>query len=661
MKKIRTKIILIVLFTCLLTSIAMVSMSIAVNNYTAKASSQKLFENSSIFAAASASNAIKTQKNVVSEIANNLMFTDSSISKAEMELYIIQKSEEIGMRKGGILDLNGIDIFTGEDYSQDKFFKSSLSGESYLTEPYVSSDKSDIYFIVSAPIIENDKVSGVLYFVSEVDFLQNLVDSVSIGETGTGYILDSEGYTIAYTDITSVYDRVNEIQSLEQNPDDKELAELVEIEKRMINGETGFGTYHYDGILNWQVFAPIANSNGWSISFAVEEQEIMGFAQISTIFMAIFGVAIAVIGTIVAVLIGNSFSKPIVMCIDRLSLLSKGDLKTPAPKINRSDEIGVLGNSIEELLYGLNYMIGDISDRLDKIANKDLAYEDSTIQYRGDFINIQNSTKRIKQQLNDVISDISGISEQVALRASQVAESTSVLSQSTTERLDLVENVLSSMTDLASSASQIDIGAKTTSQLSVATKEKLTEGQEYMDKLVAASVEVQKGSDEISKIIKTIDDLAFQTNILALNAAVEAARAGSAGKGFAVVADEVRNLANKSADAANSTAILIESTLVSTQNIAKLANLTATTLTEVLERAAKSDTNIHAISKEISDQDVFIHEINTNTQQMADAISITNIACQDSATSSEELASQASELKNLVSKFELTPNDKIDS
>jgi len=195
--------------------------------------------------------------------------------------------------------------------------------------------------------------------------------------------------------------------------------------------------------------------------------------------------------------------------------------------------------------------------------------------------------------------------------------------------------------------------ASNANQLANAAYGEVKRGNESMQKMISAMTEISDSSSEIGKIIKTIEDIAFQTNILALNAAVEAARAGAAGKGFAVVADEVRNLASKSAEAAKNTTALIESSANSVKYGTEIANQTAQSLSEIIDGVSKTSDLIGEISRATNEQATSINQVTLGVDQISAVVQNNSATSEESAASSEELNNQAQMLKTLVGKFKI--------
>jgi methyl-accepting chemotaxis protein len=229
-----------------------------------------------------------------------------------------------------------------------------------------------------------------------------------------------------------------------------------------------------------------------------------------------------------------------------------------------------------------------------------------------------------------------------------------MLSQGSTEQASSIEEITASMTQVSAQTKQNAANANQANQLALAAKENAVEGNGQMQGMVKAMAEINDSSSNISKIIKVIDEIAFQTNILALNAAVEAARAGQHGKGFAVVAEEVRNLAARSANAAKETTEMIENSIRKVEAGTEIANNTASALNKIVDGVAKAAELVGDIASASNEQATGIAQINQAISQVAQVVQTNSATAEESAAASEELSSQAELLKNAVNRFRLS-------
>jgi methyl-accepting chemotaxis protein len=255
--------------------------------------------------------------------------------------------------------------------------------------------------------------------------------------------------------------------------------------------------------------------------------------------------------------------------------------------------------------------------------------------------------KTIRKQ-EHIISELTIMAEQLSSSADQIASGAQTMSQSSTEQASSIEELSASINEMANQIRSNADNSNKASELSNQSSDSVTRSNVQMQNLMLAMNDISSKSNEIGKIIKTIDDIAFQTNILALNAAVEAARAGAAGKGFAVVADEVRNLAAKSAEAANNTTTLIESSIAAINNGATIAENTSKELLMVVDGAKSTDQLIKEITVSSNNQATAIEQIRIGIEQISAVVQTNSATSEESAAASEELASQATQLKNLV-------------
>jgi len=276
-----------------------------------------------------------------------------------------------------------------------------------------------------------------------------------------------------------------------------------------------------------------------------------------------------------------------------------------------------------------------------------------TQEYSGDFAALKQSINGIVGSLSETMTNINTAAVQVAQGAHQVSDGNQAVSQGATEQAGAIEELTSSLTQISSQTEENAVKADKAKTLSAKAMTNATVGNEQMKDMKTAMDEINESSGNISKIIKVIDDIAFQTNILALNAAVEAARAGIHGKGFAVVAEEVRNLAARSATAAKETTELIEGSIKKAEAGTTITNKTADALTEIVGSVHEAAELVEAIAKASKEQAVGISQVNRGIEQLSMVVQNNSATAQEGAAASEEMSSQAEMLKDMVEKFKV--------
>lgn len=553
-------------------------------------------------------------------------------------------------------DKEGQSYYTGINVSDREYFKvCKNSGQTYVSDPLVSKNTNEKVFIIASPVFKNGVFDGVVYGGMKQFTLSEFVKHIKFGESGLAYLLNKEGTTIAAHDYKLVQEEQNVSKLAKKNTEFKDLALL---ETDMTNGNSGFGKYTYLGEKRLMAYAPIENTKGWSMAISVSKWEYFKATYRSLIFCIGISLIILILIGVILVLFADSLSKPIEAINEEMKEFGKGNFSSDFNLKADNTEIGQLIRSIMTSKNNVREIIEDVSIVCKELSQGNFNIQTS-VQYVGAFREIELSFQQIAISLSNTLSQINLAAEQVSIGALEVSRGSQTLAQGSTEQAATSQELSSSAVSISDQVTETAQNATHANELLALLSQQISMSKEQMNSFVEAMRDIDTSSIKIKKVIKTIEGIAFETNILALNAAVEAARAGISGKGFAVVAQEVRKLAGKSAEAVKTTESFIEGVMISVGKGRLLSDETERSLNTVVEESKEVITAVERITKASNGQASLLNDITQGIGRIAHIISGNSATAEEGAAAAEELSNQAQFLKELVGKFQLKQENNL--
>ncbi len=654
MKSIRKKITVCLIATVVITMVAVGAVSISLTYRSTIATVDRMLSETAVLAAERVEQELTAYKNVAMDTGCIPQLSDSSVPVEEKRAIIDERVGMHGFQRGNIIGLDGVSIFDGKDYSDREYVQQAMSGSVYVSEPLVSKITGELSIMVAAPIYYKGSRSagivGVVYFVPPETFLNDIVSSIQVSDNSRAYMINKTGDTIADTTLDTIT-----TQNVEREAQsDSSLKELAAIHGEMRQGKNGFGSFHTAAGPWYTAYAPVGGTDGWSVAVTAMKKDYLADTYAGMLINVLAIVASVLASVVVALKLSSSISDPMRACVRRMRLLVEGDLTSPVPQATGQDETAELTRTTAEMVAGLNTIINDIGYLLTEMANQNLDIQSAHREaYVGGFQSILQSMRTLKVELSGTMRQIEGAAGQVSSASGQVSMGAQTLSQGAMEQASAVEQLAATINDISNSAGRTATAAEEAVRFVGQAGGQLGVSVEHVKELNAAMEKISRSSEEISKIIAAIENIAFQTNILALNAAVEAARAGTAGKGFAVVADEVRNLASKSDEAAKATKELIGGSIAAVEEGSRAVSMVTESLEQTSVYAGSVTTQMDIVVKAVEEQTASLAQVTEGVNQISAVVQTNSATAQESAAASEELSAEAGSLKQLVDRFTL--------
>ena len=606
--------------------------------------------NTSEVAANYVSAALREFVAIAYETGSIARLADPEKTTEEKKAILDQRIKDHNFDGGYLIDSSGVDVITGQDLSDRAYFKESMKGNTYISTPAYSEVTGKVSFVVSAPLweggIPGTTPVGVIAYVPNGEFLNDIMRSIKVGEGGTAFMLDKSGITIADLD-SSLVGVEDSVALGDTNPRLKKYSAIC---KKMIAGEDGTGTYSYNGKTKVVAYSPVPDTDGWSIGVAAVRNEFLRMFAISLVLTLIFVVAFTVYGIKVGVKLGHAVAAPLSRTVERLKLLAEGDIHSVVPEPTENDETKILLDCLAETVRDLNTIITGISSDLAELADGNFMI-DVEENYKGDFAQISDSFRDIVGSLSAALGEIDTNAESVRKGATDLAGASQLLAEGATDQASAIEELTATMTDISEKIHTNAENAAKAKRVVTGMNDQVSESNAQMKQSTEAMERIREASDKIAEIISSIEEIASQTNLLALNASIEAARAGEAGKGFAVVATQVGTLSEQSSEAAKNTKQLIQNAIQAVEDGTRLANSTAESLLLVVENAKTVGEAIDEIAVASEEQADATAQITEGVNQIAQVVESNSATSEESAAASQELSTQADLLKELVDRF----------
>ena len=567
---------------------------------------------------------------------------DAGVLQENRSQVLTQAAEIYELHTIGLYDPEGhlVQGIGGAPQQLESGFFALLRETDNLTTDASTRFQDQLGITMGMPVKKDGETSLYVVGVYKYDALHDVISSINLGRHGMAYMVNHDGAVIGHPDQSMILSGTTMAQL---GGGDQDTVQ------RVTSDETGATEFSVDSKIMLAAFSPIRGTQ-WSLVIQVPKADYSSYINGAMMVAVLATFTVLVVSILLVLRLARSISRPVKNVTERMITLSDGDLHTEVSQIRSGDELEVLTRTLGDTVERVNHYISDIQQVLTQVAEGNLQTEPQ-VDYKGDFALIRASLCTILQSMNETISGfrsaanrLAEMSESLSSQSGHLYQASMEQTKSTSELVGEVSHVKEQLVSLTDSSTQT---REKTNEISGCIREAGT----LMESLSGAMDDISANAQKITQIAKSIEDIAFQTNILALNASVEAARAGSAGKGFAVVAEEVRQLASKSSEAAQSAADTVSNTRTIIQNGVELTTAAVGSLRNISSVSVQIGEITHRLAAAVQGQKnaLVIMEERIETISGIAERNLQNAG--DTEQSSSVLAKEAEALRFQVKKF----------
>lgn len=494
----------------------------------------------------------------------------------------------------------------------------------------ITTDKNNTYYLVGS---------------YKYDMLDDVISSIHIGYSGHAFVMNDSGQVMAYPDMDFIKNGTN-VYSLY-----KDNSKLLKVFDAMKSGTIGSASVTMDGEDTLIVYAPVRGAN-WYLAIMTPKSDFTGMVNTAVLINIGIIITLTLLAILFIVRFAGRISKALASVTGRIQKLAHGDLASPVEVMMTNDEAQTLSNSLKDTIGKVNGYISQLQYALEQLSggNLDVAVSD---QFEGDFVVMKDSINNISDFLNLLIKDLQQSAEALNQAAQGVSQSAHFMNESSGHQSQSIDRIMEETGSISKDIVIVEEHARTARELMEKSMEKLTTGDVHMSSTLQAMENISRNADEITKITKFLEEIAFQTNLLALNASVEAAHAGEAGKGFAVVANEIRDLAEKSADSSKRTAEMLENSQKAVEEGSKYANLTALFLNDLTDISKQTYEITEDLERLVGNEKSSLENASLDISQISQLAHQNLETSRTVASLSGDLAQQAHGLEKMAGRFQL--------